>query len=236
MIARPRGDESGSLPMHCFDAANEVPSAPGSQRDRTVTGVDVITAILLAGIFIAVVVYLLYWLYQRSSKEVSFVRTGFGGEKVVLSGGALVLPIVHNVTLVGMKTLRIEVRRSGPAALITKDRMRVEVVAEFYLRVRSDRESVAAAAQSLGGRTMDAEALKELVQGRFVDGPGQRGRAHDHGRDAGGARQVREPGQGAGRERPDPERTGDGGDLAHRPRPGRHRGLQSLQRLRTPRA
>ena len=133
------------------------------------TGVDIITAILLAGIFIAVVVYLLYWLYQRSSKEVAFVRTGFGGEKVILNGGALVLPIIHNITLVGMKTLRLEVRRAGSAALITKDRMRVEVVADFFLRVRPDRDSVAAAAQSLGGRTMDAEALKELVQGRFVD-------------------------------------------------------------------
>ena len=133
------------------------------------TGVDIITAILLAGIFIAVIVYLLYWLYQRSSKEVAFVRTGFGGEKVILNGGALVLPIIHNITLVGMKTLRLEVRRGGAAALITKDRMRVEVVADFFLRVRPDRDSVAAAAQSLGGRTMDAEALKELVQGRFVD-------------------------------------------------------------------
>ncbi len=133
------------------------------------TGVDIITAILLAGIFIAVIVYLLYWLYQRSSKEVSFVRTGFGGERVILNGGALVLPIIHNVTLVGMKTLRLEVRRAGSAALITKDRMRVEVVADFFLRVRPERDSVAAAAQSLGGRTMDAEALKELVQGRFVD-------------------------------------------------------------------
>ena len=133
------------------------------------TGVDIITAILLAGIFIAVIVYLLYWLYQRSSKEVAFVRTGFGGEKVILNGGALVLPIIHNITLVGMKTLRLEVRRGGGAALITKDRMRVEVVADFFLRVRPDRDSVAAAAQSLGGRTMDAEALKELVQGRFVD-------------------------------------------------------------------
>ena len=133
------------------------------------TGVDIITAILLAGIFIAVIVYLLYWLYQRSSKEVAFVRTGFGGEKVILNGGALVLPIIHNITLVGMKTLRLEVRRGGAAALITKDRMRVEVVADFFLRVRPDRDSVAAAAQSLGGRTMDSEALKELVQGRFVD-------------------------------------------------------------------
>ena len=133
------------------------------------TGVDIITAILLAGIFIAVIVYLLYWLYQRSSKEVAFVRTGFGGEKVILNGGALVLPIIHNITLVGMKTLRLEVRRGGGAALITKDRMRVEVIADFFLRVRPDRDSVAAAAQSLGGRTMDSEALKELVQGRFVD-------------------------------------------------------------------
>ncbi len=133
------------------------------------TGADIITAILLAGIFIAVVVYLLYWLYRRSSKEVSFVRTGLGGEKVVLSGGALVLPIVHNITQVGMNTLRLEVRRGQESALITKNRMRVEVIAEFYLRVRPDNASVAAAAQSLGRRTMDAESLKELVQGRFID-------------------------------------------------------------------
>ena len=133
------------------------------------SGVDIITAILLAGIAIAVIVYLLYWLYQRSSKDMSFVRTGLGGEKVVLTGGALVLPIVHTITPVGMRTLRLEVRRGGDGALITKDRMRVEVVAEFYLRVRPDRESVALAAQSLGDRTMDPERLKDLVQGRFVD-------------------------------------------------------------------
>ena len=133
------------------------------------SGVDIITAILLAGIAIAVIVYLLYWLYQRSSKDMSFVRTGIGGEKVVLTGGALVLPIVHTITPVGMRTLRLEVRRGGDGALITRDRMRVEVVAEFYLRVRPDREAVALAAQSLGDRTMDSERLKELVQGRFVD-------------------------------------------------------------------
>ena len=133
------------------------------------TGADIITAILVAGILIAVIVYLLYWLYRRSSKDVAFVRTGLGGEKVVLNGGALVLPIIHNISQVGMNTLRLEVRRGQERALITKNRMRIEVVAEFYLRVRPDKESVAAAAQSLGRRTMDAESLKELVQGRFVD-------------------------------------------------------------------
>jgi len=133
------------------------------------TGADIITAILLAGILIAVVVYLLYWLYRRSSKEVAFVRTGLGGERVVITGGALVLPIVHNVTLVGMNTLRLEVRRDGDKALITKNRMRIDVVAEFTVRVRSDTQAVSLAAQTLGRRSMSADEVREVVQGRFVD-------------------------------------------------------------------
>lgn len=133
------------------------------------TGADIITAVLLAGILIAVIVYLLYWLYRRSSKEMAFVRTGLGGEKVVITGGALVLPIVHNITTVGMNTLRLEVRRAGEKALITRNRMRVDVVAEFSVRVKPDPEWVAFAAQTLGHRTMNAEDLKDVIQGRFVD-------------------------------------------------------------------
>ena len=70
------------------------------------SGADIIAIIILIALAIAIVVYLLHWLYRRSSKEVSFVRTGLGGEKVVISGGAFVLPIIHNVTTVGMRTLR----------------------------------------------------------------------------------------------------------------------------------
>jgi uncharacterized membrane protein YqiK len=91
------------------------------------------------------------------------------GEKVVISGGAFVLPIIHNITQVGMSTLCIIVKRSGDKALITSDRMRAEILAEFYVRVAPDKKSVAIAAQTLGSRTLDPEHLKELVQGRFVD-------------------------------------------------------------------
>jgi uncharacterized membrane protein YqiK len=133
------------------------------------TGADIIAVIILIALAIAIIVYLLHWLYRRSSKEVSFVRTGMGGEKIVLSGGALVLPIVHNVTMVGMRTLCIEIRRQGEKSLITRNRMRVELVAEFYVRVRPTKEAVAIAAQSLGKRTMEPDSLRELVQGRFID-------------------------------------------------------------------
>ncbi len=135
-------------------------------------GADIIAIIMLVTIIVAIIVYLLHWLYRHSSKDLSFVRTGFGGEKVVMGGGALVLPIVHDVTEVSMNTLRIEVRRAGEKSLITRNRMRVEVNVEFFVRVIPTAETVAAAARTLGSRTLNPESLKDLVQGRFVDAMG----------------------------------------------------------------
>jgi len=136
-------------------------------------GADIIAAIILLALAIAIIVYLLHWLYRRSSKEVSFVRTGMLGEKVVISGGAFVLPIIHNITQVGMRTLSITIKRSGDKSLITKDRMRAELVTEFFTKVPPEQKAVATAAQTLGNRTLDPEHLREVVQGRFADALGE---------------------------------------------------------------
>ena len=108
-------------------------------------------------------------LYRRASKEVAFVRTGLGGQKVVMNGGALVFPVLHEVIRVNMNTMRLEVQRKDAQALITHDRMRVDVLAEFYTRVQPTSESIANAAQTLGQRTMMPDALRELVEGKLVD-------------------------------------------------------------------
>jgi len=121
-----------------------------------------LAALLILGLIIA-------RLYRRASKEVSFVRTGFGGEKVVMNGGALVLPVFHETIPVNMNTLRLAVERNKEQALITKDRMRVDVIAEFYVRVQPSSDAISAAAQTLGLRTMHPEQLKELIEGKFVD-------------------------------------------------------------------
>ena len=128
-----------------------------------------ILGLIVVAIVVAIAVWLMHWLYLRSSKERAFVRTGLGGQKVVLDGGAFVLPIVHDVIPVNMNTLRLEVSRGRDKALITKDRMRVDVIAEFYVRVAAHPDSVANAAQTLGLRTMEPDQLKELVEGKFVD-------------------------------------------------------------------
>jgi len=129
----------------------------------------IIFVIIVAAILIAIGVWLMNWLYRRSSKETSFVRTGLGGQRVVMNGGAFVLPIIHDVIPVNMNTLRLEVRRGRESALITKNRMRIDVVAEFYVRVQPLPEAIANAAQTLGQRTMQPEALRELLEGKFVD-------------------------------------------------------------------
>jgi uncharacterized membrane protein YqiK len=120
-------------------------------------------------VVVAIIVWLFNWLYLRSSKERAFVRTGMGGQKVVQNGGAFVLPIIHDVIPVNMNTLRLEVTRGRDKALITKDRMRVDVISEFYVRVQATDDAVANAAQTLGQRTMQPEMLKELLEGKFVD-------------------------------------------------------------------
>jgi uncharacterized membrane protein YqiK len=86
-----------------------------------------------------------------------------------MNGGAFVLPIVHDVIPVNMNTLRLEVSRGRDKAIITRDRMRVDVVAEFYVRVRAAAEAISSAAQTLGQRTMQPELLSELLEGKFVD-------------------------------------------------------------------
>lgn len=126
----------------------------------------IVGAVLLALIAIGIV---FARLYKRSTKETAFVRTGLGGQKVIMDGGAIVLPVFHERVLVNMNTLKLEVLRREKESLITKDRMRVDVTAAFFVRVKQTEEAVSIAAQTLGTRTMSPDELKALVEDKFVD-------------------------------------------------------------------
>ena len=47
--------------------------------------------------------------------------------------------------------------------------MRVDVIVAFFVRVKPTIEGVATAAQTLGSRTLNVEALSELTEDKFVD-------------------------------------------------------------------
>lgn len=127
-------------------------------------------ALIVAGAFAFLsLIGILAKFYMRSSKELAFVRTGMGGEKVILDGGCIKWPIFQEIVPVNMRTLRLQVDRKNEEGLITADRMRVDVTAEFYVRVQPETRSIAKAAQTLGNRTLDPDLVKELLQGKFVD-------------------------------------------------------------------
>src|SRR6516165_9765504 len=130
-------------------------------------GTAILWLIVLA-VVVTIVVYLLRWLYRRSTKETAFVRTGFGGEKVVINGGAFVIPVLHEMTPVNMNVMRIEVRRGETTALITRDRMRIDLIAEFFLRVQPTSQAVALASQTLGRRALQPEGIRDLFEGKFA--------------------------------------------------------------------
>ncbi len=128
------------------------------------------SAIITFLILLAIILIVLFFIFfKRASKEIAFVRTGLGGEKVAKTGGALVIPGLHEVIDVYMSTLRLEVQRIKEQSVITKDRMRVDVIAEFYVHVAPDLNAISVAAATLGTRTKTADDLREIVEGKFID-------------------------------------------------------------------
>ena len=140
--------------------------------NETASGSFVFEYLMLAGFIVVVLLtigIIFAKLYVRAPKDVAFVRTGLGGQRVIKDGGALKLPVLHDITWVNLRTLRLEVRRQREGAMITFDRMRVDIGVEFYVRVKPDKESIALAAQTLGERTIESEKLRDLVEAKFVD-------------------------------------------------------------------
>jgi len=107
-------------------------------------------------------------LYRKTTANEAFVRTGMGKAKVVLDGGAFVVPIIHRVVPVSLETMRLDVERKGEDALITGDNLRVDIAAEFYIKVQPEADDILNAARSLGEKSVSEESIRELVMEKLV--------------------------------------------------------------------
>lgn len=134
---------------------------------------DLISIATIAGVIVGLLIFIgliMARLYKRATRETSLVKTGSGGRKVIMDGGTIVVPFLHEISKVNMKTLRLEVARVNEQSLITKDRMRVDVGVEFYVSVNATEDGISRAAQTLGDRTFHVDQLREMIEGKLVDG------------------------------------------------------------------
>lgn len=126
-------------------------------------------AVLGVLFLLAIFAFVFSRFYVKSSKDIALIRTGSGGEKVIKDAGGFFIPILHRITKVSLATIKIPVRRASKDALITSDRIRVDVGAEVFFRVKPNEEAISLASETLGEKVNDAAALKEFFEGKVVD-------------------------------------------------------------------
>ncbi|PCH67990.1 MAG: flotillin family protein [Rhodobacteraceae bacterium] len=125
-------------------------------------------------VVLALVLLLAIWFLQRffakATLDTALVRTGFGGAVVVVDGGCLALPILHQVQKVSMVSQSFLAARKGRDALLTRDQMRADVEFEFELRVAPTDDGISTAAQALGHRiSRSGDAMQEVLSGSLID-------------------------------------------------------------------
>ena len=127
-----------------------------------------ITLIILAIVIVAILYIISIWVYKRAPANMGFIRTGLRGTKVCLGRGALVLPVFHEVTWVSLETLKLIVSRSKEHAVLSADKIRIDIVAELYTHVGRSEDELLAAARSLGERTFDPDKVRNLLEAKIV--------------------------------------------------------------------
>jgi uncharacterized membrane protein YqiK len=127
-----------------------------------------VTLVILAIIAVAIFYIISVWVYKRAPANMGFIRTGFGGTKVCLGQGAMVFPVFHDVTWVSLETIKLIVSRSRDQAILTADKIRVDVVAELYAHVGHSEDDLLTASRSLGEKTFDADNIRNLLEAKII--------------------------------------------------------------------
>jgi len=126
-------------------------------------------------IIAAIVIILGTWekspfrIYWKSESHTAFVRTGLGGAKAVVGGGAFVIPLIHKIQWVDLGETKLVVIRRDMESVMTKNLLRADMEAEFYIRAKADKESVKQAAIALGKRADNVELLKDFLEPKLLD-------------------------------------------------------------------
>jgi uncharacterized membrane protein YqiK len=129
----------------------------------------VLTLIVIGVVSIGSFLLIASRFYQRCGADVALVRTGSGGNKVVIGGGIMVYPVLHQLQRVPLRSVKLSVERSSKNALITGDKIKANITTELYIKVEPIAEDVLAAARSFGERNMDEHSIGELIEGKLTD-------------------------------------------------------------------
>lgn len=143
-----------------------VSSNLGHDLGTVTSAVMVVSGIVLA--IVSGVLMIIAKLYQKTRANEVLVRTGMGGLRVIKDGGAIVIPVVHQLMRVPLESIRLEMERKGADGLITGDKLRADIKAEFFVRVMPEDADVMNASRSLGDKLTDPVKVRSIVEDKLV--------------------------------------------------------------------
>ncbi len=137
--------------------------------DALIPIVFVVIGILIVLVFMRSIISA----YVKTPANRAFVRTGGlfrkpnAPPKVIMNGGTWVFRTIHELTWVDLGTMAIEIERTENNALLTIDPQYADIKAIFYIKVNPTVEGIIDAARTIGGRQVDANAVKQLVDAKL---------------------------------------------------------------------
>ncbi len=124
---------------------------------------------IVGSVFALMVIFLLVYrsFYKKAPADSALVVSG-GRKKRVVFGGTLINPLTNTSQLISLNTLQLPVERTGQGALITKDSLRVDLEAQFYVKIEPNEQDVLKAVASLGDKTLTPAEVNKLLEGKLV--------------------------------------------------------------------
>ena len=124
---------------------------------------------IVGSVIALLVIFLLIYrsFYKKAPADSALVISG-GRKKRAVFGGSLINPLTNTSQLISLNTLQLPVERTGQAALITKDSLRVDLEAEFYVKIEPNEQDVLKAVASLGDKTLTPAEVNKLLEGKLV--------------------------------------------------------------------
>ena len=124
-------------------------------------------AIVFVLIILAILIAIIKFTRKAAADE-AYVITGQGGCKVIKDGMTLVFPVIHEVTPVSLRVMKLIVKRTGENALVTKDNLFLDLTAEFFVKVEPETEAIKTAAQCLGKSCTNPDSVKVIIEPKLV--------------------------------------------------------------------
>lgn len=154
----------------------ETPSSPTVKPYLAQAG----GVLVFPGILAAILILFLLGLWSAYTKvyvitpnNEAFVKTGGWtqkGKRIILNGGCIVIPGIHEITRVPLREISIDVERTGKLAVRTQDYLRANMRVTFYVCINANEQDVLTAAARLSKQGKISEVdIKEALEKRADD-------------------------------------------------------------------